>query len=424
MQIYKIAIVGLGTVGLSVAKILQKHKKLIAQRSGIEIEVSKIVVRDKSKYAHHGFNLCEDLQEVLEDSSISLVVELIGGVEYPFEIAKKVFEHKKAFVTANKAMIASKINEISKICKDMPFGFEASVCGGIPIIEAFRDSLVGNEILDFSGIMNGTSNFILTQMEENNQSFCDALLQAQKLGYAEADPSLDIQGGDAGHKLLILAKLAYGIEAKEEDILIEGIEKIELEDIALAAKLGYKIKLLGIARKEEECIELRVHPAFVSKDSMLSSVSGAKNALSIRGDGVGEMFYCGLGAGGDATASAVISDIVNIVRLRDCSSYPFPAFGSFGMSIQGKLKNIGDISCQFYIKIEVLHQSGVMAKIASTLAEHKISISQLLQEDKNESALVVVLTHKCQESTINTAFKKLLAFDFVLGTPRKIRVYE
>ena len=424
MHKYKIAIIGLGTVGLSVVQILNKHKNLIAQRSGVEIEIGKVVVRNKKKYEYHNLPLSESLQEVLEDESISLVVELIGGVDYPFEIAKKVFAHKKAFVTANKAMIASKMQELCKFSKGLPFGFEASVCGGIPIIEAFRDSLVGNEILDFSGIMNGTSNFILTQMEEKNQSFSMALSQAQELGYAEADPTLDIQGGDAGHKLLILAKLAYGIEAKEEDVLIEGIEEIELDDIAMAKRLGYKIKLLGIARKEDEFVELRVHPALVPYDCMLSSVGGAKNALSVRGDGVGEMFYYGLGAGGDATASAVISDIVNIARLRECASYPFPAFGSFDFYKHFKLKDRGEIACQFYIKIEVLHQSGVMAKLTSTLAENGVSISQLLQEDKTQSAIIVILTHRCEERKLNEAFCKLLSFDFVLGNPRKIRVYE
>lgn len=424
MQKYKIAIIGLGTVGLSVARTLEKHRDLIAQRSGIEIEVCKIVVRDIKKYSCYGFTLSDDFNEVLNDPSISLVVELVGGVDYPFEIAKKVFEKGKGFVTANKAMIASKMGELVSLSKNLPFGFEASVCGGIPIIQSLRDSLVGNEILGFSGIMNGTSNFILTQMEENHQGFEDALLKAQELGYAEADPSLDIQGGDAGHKLLILAKLAYGIQANEEEILIEGIEDIELEDIAMAKKLGYKIKLLGIARKEGGDLELRVHPAFVSQDSMLSSVSGVKNALSVRGDGVGEMFYCGLGAGGDATASAVISDIVNIARLRNCPKYPIPIFGSFESCVDLRLKPRGEITCQFYIKIEVFHQSAVMAKLSSTLAECGISISQLLQEDKHQSATIVILTHKTQEARIKEALQKLQEFDFVIGLPRTIRVYE
>lgn len=424
MRKYNIAIIGLGTVGLAVAQMLQRHKKLIAQRSGVEIEVAKVLVRNKAKYAHYGFNLTENLDEILEDEDIALVVELIGGVDYPFEIAKKVFEKKKAFVTANKAMIASKMHELAEYSKNLPFGFEASVCGGIPIIEAFRDSLVGNAILDFSGIMNGTSNFILTQMEEKNQTFQDALAQAQKLGYAESDPTLDVQGGDAGHKLLILAKLAYGIVAKEEEVLIEGIQEIELEDIIMASRLGYKIKLLGIARKDGEFIELRVHPAFVPNNSMLSSVGGVKNALSVRGDGVGEMFYCGLGAGGDATASAVVADVVNIARLRESKTYPIPPFGSFNSFRELKLKKKGDITCQFYLKIEVLHQSGVMAKLTSILAEYGISISQLMQEDKQERAIIVILTHPVEEIKMNEAMKKIAISPFTLGALRKIRVYE
>lgn len=424
MQKYKIAVIGLGTVGLAVVQMLQRHKELITQRSGVEIEVAKVLVRNQTKYAHYGFNLTESLEDILEDESIAIVVELVGGVDYPFEIAKRVFEKQKAFVSANKAMIALKMQELSMYAKDLPFGFEASVCGGIPIIEAFRDGLVGNAILDFSGIMNGTSNFILTQMEEKNQSFHDALAQAQKLGYAEADPTLDIQGGDAGHKLLILAKLAYGIMVKEEEILIEGIGEIELEDIVMASRLGYRIKLLGIARNKEGFIELRVHPAFVPCNSMLSSVGGVKNALSVRGDGVGEMFYCGLGAGGDATASAVVADIVNIARLRECKKYPIPSFGAFNASKELKLKSKGDITCQFYLKVEVLHQSGVMAKITSTLAECGISISQLMQEDKQESAVIVILSHPTQEKKMNEAMEKIASFPFTLGTLRKIRVYE
>ncbi|RDU69239.1 homoserine dehydrogenase [Helicobacter cholecystus] len=424
MQTYKIAIIGLGTVGLSVAQILNKHKHLIAQRSGIEIVVAKVLVRNQAKYAHYGFNLAESLDEILEDESIALVVELVGGIEYPFEIAKRVFQKKKAFVSANKAMIASKMQELVEYSKGIPFGFEASVCGGIPIVEAFRDSLVGNAILDFSGIMNGTSNFILTQMEEKNQSFQSALTQAQELGYAEADPTLDIEGGDAAHKLLILAKLAYGIVVKEEEILIEGIKDIELEDIMIASKLGYKIKLLGIARKEGEFVELRVHPTFIPHDSMLCSANGVKNALSVRGDGIGEMLYCGLGAGGDATASAVIADIVNIARLRECAQYPIPPFGTFNSSECVKLKNKGDIICQFYLKIEVLHQSGAMAKLTSILAECEISISQLMQEDNQRSAIIILLTHRVEERKVNEAIKKISLCSFTLGSIRKIRVHE
>lgn len=424
MQSYKIAIIGLGTVGMAVAKKLEEHKKSLEQKTGIEIEIKKAIVRDVSKYPPLPFELSERLEDVLEDDEISMVVELIGGVEYPFEIAKKVFEKGKAFVTANKAMIAFHSKELMELSKGLPFGFEASVCGGIPIIEVLRDSLSANEILGFEGILNGTSNFILTQMFEKKQDFFTALCEAQRLGYAESNPSLDINGGDAGHKLLILAKMAYGIDVGFDDILIEGIEGVKLEDLQCADELGYCIKLLGIAKKENELLDLRLHLALIPKGGNLSSINGVKNAINLKGDCVGELFLCGLGAGGDATASSVIADIVHIVRLRESKVYPTPAFGYFSSNSSLELKAKGEISSKYYLRFEVSDRLGALAEISSILADSEISVSEIVQKSNGERALISLITHLAKEEKMQKALSKIAKLDCMLQTPYKIRIYE
>lgn len=424
MQSYKIAIIGLGTVGMAVAKKLEEHKKSLEQKTGIKIEIKKAIVRDVSKYPPLPFELSERLEDALEDDEISMVVELIGGVEYPFEIAKKVFEKGKAFVTANKAMIAFHSKELIELCKGLPFGFEASVCGGIPIIEVLRDSLSANEVLGFEGILNGTSNFILTQMFEKKQDFFTALCEAQRLGYAESNPSLDINGGDAGHKLLILAKMTYGIDVGFDDILIEGIEGVKLEDLQCADELGYCIKLLGIAKKENELLDLRLHLALIPRGGNLSSINGVKNAINLKGDCVGELFLCGLGAGGDATASSVIADIVHIVRLRESKVYPTPAFGYFSSNSSLKLKAKGEISSKYYLRFEVSDRLGALAEISAILADSEISVSEIVQKSNGERALISLITHLAKEEKMQKALSKIAKLDCMLQTPYKIRIYE
>lgn len=424
MQSYKIAIIGLGTVGMAVAKKLVEHKESLAQKIGIEIEIKKAIVRDVSKYPQLPFELSERIEEVLEDEEVSMIVELVGGVEYPFEIAKKVFERGKALVTANKAMIAFHSKELLELSKGVPFGFEASVCGGIPIIEILRDSLVANEILGFEGILNGTSNFILTQMFEKKQDFFTALCEAQRLGYAESNPSLDINGGDAGHKLLILAKMAYGIDVGFEDILIEGIEGVKLEDLQCADELGYCIKLLGIARKEGELLDLRLHLALIPKDRNLSGINGVKNAINLKGDCVGELFLCGLGAGGDATASSVIADIAHIVRLRESKIYPTPAFGYFKSHSSLKLKSKDEISSKYYLRFEVSDRLGALAEISAILADWEISVSEIVQKSNGERALISLITHLAKEEKMQKALCKIAKLDCMLQAPYKIRIYE
>lgn len=419
-----IGLIGLGTVGGSVARILKDSANEIAQKAGIEIVIKIAVVRDVSKYQNHHFLISTNLDDLLQDDEIEIVVELIGGVEYPFEIAQKVFASKKALITANKAMLAYHAQDLIEISSGLPFGFEASVCGGIPIIETLRDGLVANAFSGFKGILNGTSNFILSQMLEERQEFAIALQKAQELGFAEADPSLDIGGEDAGHKLLILARLAYGVDIKPQEILIEGIEGIVLEDLCFADELGYAVKLLGIAKKEEDLLDLRLHLAWISKQHMLAQVDGVKNAIKLCGDRVGDIFMSGFGAGGDATASAVISDLVHFARLRQFSPYPLPPFGAFSRTHHLRLKSKGEIKSAYYLRFVVRDCYGVLAQITSILAEFGISLDRISQKSSNNEAKIMLTTHPVQEIKILEAFEQIQKLDSLLCAPYKIRINE
>lgn len=278
-------------------KSYKKIKKSLKTEPAWELKLKKRWCEALKKHKGYPFEISDDLESLIEDKEIDIVVELMGGVEAPYLLAKKTLAKQKAFVTANKAMLAYHRYELEQTAKNTPIGFEASVCGGIPIIKALKDGLSANHILSFKGILNGTSNYILSQMFKNQASFKDALKDAQHLGYAELNPEFDIKGIDAAHKLLILASLAYGIDAKLEEILIEGIEKIEPDDMEFAKEFGYSIKLLGIAKKHQDCIELRVHPSMIKNECMLSKVDGVMNAISVIGDKVGETLYYGAGAG-------------------------------------------------------------------------------------------------------------------------------
>lgn len=417
-----IALIGLGTVGSSVARILHNSSQRIFQRAGVEIVIKRAVVRDSKKYHGYNFLISEDINDILLDNEIDVVVELIGGIDYPFEIAKKVFSQEKAFVTANKAMLAYYAKDLLELSRGLPFGFEASVCGGIPVIEILRDSLVANEFFGFEGIFNGTSNYILSQMFQGKQSFDQALKSAQELGYAEADPSLDINGGDAGHKLLILAKLAYGIDAKPEDILIEGIEGIDWEDLHFADELGYAVKLLGIAKKEENDLDLRLHLALISKKQPLAQVNGVKNAINFQGDFVGDIFMSGFGAGGDATASAVVADLVHMARLRNVSSYPCPPFGFFDIGNAPSIRPKGKIISQYYLRFVVKDCQGILAQITSILADFGISVNEILQKSSGTEAKIFLITHTIEEEKILFALEKIQELNHLLQAPYKIRM--
>ena len=416
-----IGIIGLGVVGSSVARILKNNQELIAARAGCNIIIKKGVVRNISKVRDvFDFPITNEVESILEDPEIDIVVELAGGIKEPFEIAKKALYNSKAFITANKAMLAYHRYDLQKIAGDLPIGFEASVAGGIPIIKALRDGLGANHILSICGIINGTCNYILTQMKECGVSFEEALKEAQKLGYAESDPSFDIGGFDAAHKLLILASIAYGIDAKPEDILIEGITDITQEDIEFAKEFGYNLKLLGIAKKDKESVELRIHPTFLPQQAMIGKVDGVMNAISVVGDSVGETLFYGAGAGGDATASAVISDIIEIARTKSS-----PMLG-FKTSIEKnlKLKPKAEIQSAYYLRIIVLDKPGVLAQITTILGEEEISIDTFLQRKSNNKNCSVLLlsTHICTESKIQTALEKINNLEITQEKPIMIRI--
>ncbi len=417
----RIGIVGLGVVGSSVVNILQNNQTIISARAGEEIIPLKAVVRSLSKKRNvQNIALSTDINSVLGDSSIDTIVELMGGVEEAYEVAKKALLAGKRLVTANKALLAYYRYELQEIAHSIPIGFEASVAGGIPIIKALRDGLGANQILEICGILNGTCNYILTKMFHDNIAYADALREAQLLGYAEADPSSDVEGFDAAHKLLILASIAYGVHGRPDDILIEGITRITHDEIAFAQEFGYSLKLLGIAKKRGEQIELRTHPAFIPNSAMMSRIDGVMNGVSVVGDCVGETIYYGAGAGGNATASAVISDLIEIARSKGSPMLGFKKPLETGLRIFPKK----EIQTRYYLKIEVCDKAGVLAQIAQILSEEHISISSLLQKKSTKGAKILLSTHEAFEKHIELALKRLEQLSVVLSEPLMVRIKD
>jgi homoserine dehydrogenase len=416
----QVGIIGVGTVGESVAKILEANRDIISARAGKEIVAKKGVVRNLSRARDVDIPLTDNLDEVLDDPEIDIVVELMGGVEEPYRVVRKALQNGKAVVTANKALLAYHRYELQEVAGELPFEFEASVAGGIPIIKALREGLSANHIESIRGIINGTANYILTKMMNEGVDFEPVLKEAQELGYAEADPTFDIGGFDAAHKLLILASIAYGIDARPEDIMIEGIEQITQADIGFAKEFGYTIKLLGIAKKVGEFVELRVHPALVPQSEMIAKVDGVMNGISVIGDKVGETMYYGPGAGGDATASAVISDIIAIARGGKAS----PMLG-FKRPLESGLRLLDrdSIVSKYYLRLEVADKPGVLAKVSQVMGEQNISIETMLQKPGREGAATLLLaTHACEERAMQEALKALFELESVKERPVMIRM--
>ena len=418
-----IAILGLGTVGEAVAKILLQNKKLIAARCGEEIVPVIGVVRNLSKKRDVAIPLTDDIDSVIKRDDIDVFVELMGGVEEPFRVVSQILERKKAVVTANKALLAYHRYALQNLAQNTPFGFEASVAGGIPIIRALREGLSANHILSINGILNGTSNYILTSMMSKGSNFADALKKAQELGYAEADPTFDVGGFDAAHKLLILASIAYGVHGNPEDILIEGIEGITPEDIFFANDFEYVIKLLAIAKKTGEKVELRVHPALVPKDKMIAKTDGVTNAVSVVGDAVGETMFYGPGAGGPATASSVISDLIDIAR--DGKSPMLGYKAPFELNAL-ELLDPSEIRTKYYFRLRVEDKVGVLAKITNLMSENNLSIDSLLQKPKDESpyATLFFTTHTSVEKDVRRTMEILQEQEFVKEKPFMMRIEE
>jgi homoserine dehydrogenase len=419
----RVGIIGVGTVGTSVANILQENSDIISARAGVKIVPTIGVVKNLTKKRDVSIEITDDPSRVIDNPDIDIVVELMGGVEEPYELVKRALENGKSVVTANKALLAYHRYDLQKIAGDLPLFYEASVAGGIPIIGALRNGLSANHIESIIGILNGTCNYMLTKMIQEGVSYDAVLKEAQELGYAEADPTFDVGGFDAAHKLLILASIAYGIDAKPEDILIEGIEKISNSDVSFAKEFGYEIKLLGVAKKSTKGVEIRVHPALVSKKHAIAKVDGVMNAISVVGDRVGETMFYGPGAGGDATASSVIADIIEIAR-----GNKGPMLGyKKGLESGLKLLESSEIVSKYYLKIKVLDQPGVLAAVTSTLADIGISISSVLQRDsKVENRVRLLLTtHRCKESQINAAIEQLKSLESVgEGNISMLRIVE
>ncbi len=416
----KVGILGVGTVGASVAKILLENADVIEARAGRKILPVLGAVRDLSKPREVGIPLTDNPEEVIESADVDIVVELMGGVEEPYRLVRKALEAGKPVVTANKALLAYHRYELQEIAGKVPLFYEASVAGGIPIIGGLRNGLSANHILSIKGIMNGTCNYMLTKMIREGADYDAVLREAQELGYAEADPTFDVGGFDAAHKLLILGSIAYGIDAKPEEIVIEGIEEISQTDVEFAREFGYEIKLLGIAKRVERGVEMRVHATMIPDGDMIAKVDGVMNAVSVVGDRVGETMFYGPGAGGDATASAVIADLVEIVR---GNTGPMLGYKK-GLESGLELVPPEEILSHYYLKLKVYDRPGVLAAVSKTLGDFGISIESMLQKPSRLADRVRLLftTHRCRERKMREAIEALKRLEVVDEKITMIRI--
>lgn len=423
-----IGIIGLGTVGRGTVNILLKNKDIIRERTGFDIVIKRIadldIVRDRGIKLPDGI-LTTKADDVLNDPEIYIVVELIGGIKPAKDFILKAIRNKKHVVTANKALLATEGNEIFMDAEKhgVEIGFEASVAGGIPIIKVIREGLVANRILNVYGIINGTSNYILTSMTEDRIEFPDALREAQRLGYAEADPTFDIEGIDSAHKLAILASLAFDIPLSYNDIYKEGITKVTPQDIEFASELGYKIKLLAIAKAVDGEVELRIHPTMVPVDYLISKVDGVFNAIYVEGDAVGSTLYYGRGAGDMPTGSAIVSDIVDIARsIRLNAVGRVPAIRTRPSSL--RVRKMDDVESMYYFRFSALDKPGVLSTISGILGENNISIASVIQKGRLVGGAVplIVLTHMARERGVLKAIKAIDDLPVVTDRTLFIRV--
>jgi homoserine dehydrogenase len=422
----KVGVIGFGTVGSGTVKVMLGNRDLLGWRLGFDLELKRVA--DKDTVSDRGIALPEgmlvpDADSVLDDPEIDIVVELIGGMETAREMILRALRAGKHVVTANKALLAIHGNEIFSEAAEhgVQVGFEASVAGGIPIIKVVREGLLANNVSSIYGIINGTANYIMTRMTEEGAEFDAVLAEAQRLGYAEADPTFDIEGVDAAHKLAILASLAYGIPLSYDEVYTEGIENVSSLDIEFAGELGYKVKLLAIAKVSGGEVELRVHPTMVPNDYLISKVDGVFNAVYVRGDAVGETMYYGRGAGDMPTASAVVADIAEIAQ-------GIRAGGSMSMfrvsDAPMKIRKIEDIRSKYYFRFSALDKPGVLSRISGIFGENNISIASVIQKERKvgEAVPLVILTHTATERDIRRAVEHIDRLDVVSGTTRYIRV--
>ena len=432
MNPIKVGLLGLGVVGGGTWKVLNQNADEIARRAGRRIEVVAVAVRDVAKakaLVGDQVQITTDGMEIVRNPEIDVVVELVGGESLAKDWVMEAIAQGKHVVTANKALLATHGNAIFAAAqeKNVMVAFEAAVAGGIPIIKAMREGLTANRIQWVAGIINGTTNFILSEMRSRGLSFADALADAQRLGYAEADPTFDIEGVDAAHKLSLLSSLAFGVPVQFSKAHIEGITTLSAEDIAHAERLGYTVKLLGITRARENGIELRVHPTLVPSSSMLANVQGAMNAVMVHGDAVGPTVYYGAGAGELPTASAVVADLVDVARLLTAdhgNRVPYLAFQHNAMADTPVLA-MADVQSSYYLRLRVEDRPGVLADISRILAESNISIGSMFQEPAvNDETDIIFLTHEAREGDIEAAIERIQTLDFVRSPVTRLRVEE
>lgn len=426
----RIGLMGLGTVGQGVLRVLRKNADEIERRVGRRLVVTHIATKDLDRNTEslEGITVSDDALTCVRSADVDVIVEVMGGYNIAKQVMLAAIERGKPVVTANKALLAEHGNEIFAAAAKagVGLGFEAAVAGGIPIIKAVREGLAGNRIDSLAGIINGTCNYILTQMTVKGQTFADALAEAQKLGYAEADPTFDVEGVDAAHKLTILASIAFGIPLSFAAVAREGISKVTAQDIQVAQTLGYRIKLLGIAQRTEAGVSLRVHPTLVPDDQLIAKVDGVVNAVVVQGNAVGTVGFYGRGAGGDPTASAIVADLIDVARgLGAPAHHQVPALAFQPQSMKAlPLLQIADIESCYYLRLRVVDEPGVLKGITSVLAESDISIEAILQKEprEHEDATVALITSAVKESRFDAAMKRLLALPFVREGASRIRV--
>lgn len=425
-----IGILGFGTVGAGVVGGIAENSGLMFKRSGIRLKIRRIadidVKRDRGVSVPAGL-LTTDAASVVDDGAVDIVVELIGGTGAAFDLIERALKAGKPVVTANKALLAERGRELFALAEKHGTNlfFEASVAGGIPLIRSLREGLAANRIRGICGILNGTCNYILTRMESDGLSFDDALGEAQRSGYAEADPSLDIDGKDTAHKAAILASLAYGFNVPMKSVFVAGMRGFDRIDIEYALDLGYRVKMLAIIKARAGAVEIRVHPALVPLEHILASVGGVNNAVMIEGDMVGETLYYGRGAGRAPTASAVLGDIIDAARdLKFGCKRRAPGFTGFKPSLE--IMDSGDIVTRYYMRLSLVDKPGVFGRIGCVLGRHKISIASVLQKEKGAGrhAPVVIITHNAVERNVKAALRDIGAMRAVGGRPKVIRIED
>ncbi|KGD94350.1 homoserine dehydrogenase [Rhizobium sp. YS-1r] len=429
----KVGIAGLGTVGASLVRIIQNRANELTVTCGRAIEITAVTARDRNRDRGidiSGIAWFDTPEKLAAEADIDVFVELMGGANGPAaNSVRAALERGLHVVTANKALLAASGVELAKIAEEKGalLNFEAAVAGGIPVIKALRESLTGNTVSRVYGIMNGTCNYILTRMEKEGLSFADCLREAQRLGYAEADPAFDIEGNDTAHKLAILTTLAFGSEIAADEIYLEGITNISIEDIRAASDLGYRIKLLGVAQKTESGIEQRVHPTMVPHDTVIAQVDGVTNAVAIESDILGELLMVGPGAGGNATASAVLGDIADIAKSRP-GEQRVPVLGTPAASLAPyKRARMRSHEGGYFIRLTVADRTGVFASIATRMAENAISLESIVQRATPEAGddspkTIILVTHATTEASIRKAVDAIKTESYLVGEPQVIRI--